>query len=281
MMTRLGMSALVATVIVLFAYRARALTFSGGVTAFVVGTITLGCGGLAAGGALLAFFISSSLLTHVGRRRKRVANVEYAKGGRRDWAQVLANGGVATLVALSLCLGVFGPASRWQLFALAGALAAATADTWATEVGGLSSRPRLITTGQDVPPGTSGGVTWLGFLASLLGGLWIGVVVGGMLWLGKAFPWGNSSNSSDVWWVLVAASLAGLGGSLWDSVLGSTVQAMYWCPTCEKETERRVHKCGTRTQFLRGWRWMSNDVVNFTATCIGCIIATLLGLVGR
>ncbi len=281
MMVRFLTAALVAVVIVWVAYRSQALTVSGAVSAFGMGTLVLGCGGVFGGGVLLAFFISSTLLTRLGTRRKQAANVEYAKGGRRDWAQVWANGGVATALALAGCLGLLSrvsPEVRSWMFI--GSLAAATADTWATEVGGLSPHPRLITTGQRVSPGVSGGVTFLGLLASMLGGMWIGGV--GVLLMGM-FPstlWGHVASVGMGLKTVLGASVAGLVGSVWDSVLGSTVQAMYWCPTCQKETEQRVHRCGTRTQFVRGWSWMSNDVVNFTATCIGCIIAALLKLLG-
>ena len=37
---------------------------------------------------------------------------------------------------------------------------------------------------------------------------------------------------------------AGLLGALFDSLLGATVQAIYYCPACEKETERHlIHLC--------------------------------------
>ena len=161
-----------------------------------------------------------------------------------------------------------------------GAFAAATADTWATEIGGFSLHPRLITSGRRVPPGVSGGVTLLGFLASALGGMWIGGVGGLLLWLFPSPLWGTVTGWAQVGKAVLFMALVGWLASVWDSVLGASVQAMYWCPTCRKETEQRVHRCGTRTQFLRGWPWMSNDVVNFTATCIGCIIAALLSLPG-
>jgi uncharacterized membrane protein len=64
-----------------------------------------------------------------------------------------------------------------------------------------------------------------------------------------------------------------LGGSMLDSLLGATVQAIYYCPACDKETERRIHTCGTKTRPLRGWPWMNNDVVNFIATLWGALIA--------
>jgi uncharacterized membrane protein len=67
--------------------------------------------------------------------------------------------------------------------------------------------------------------------------------------------------------------------SLFDSLLGATVQAIYWCPTCAKETERHpIHTCGTPTTHLRGWQWVNNDVVNFACSVMGAILSAGLWL---
>src|SRR5207248_1973783 len=111
-------------------------------------------GGLPAAAALLAFFASSSALSRFGESRKRALPLAQAKGAQRDVWQVFANGFVATV---SLAIG------RDEAFL--GALAAAGADTWATELGMLASTPpRLITTLHRVEAGTSGGVTPVGLL---------------------------------------------------------------------------------------------------------------------
>ena len=253
------------------AYRARALSRSGAVAAWVVGTVFFACGGWWATGVLLAFFLPSSLLSALGRNRKAPLILEYAKGNARDWGQVLANGGAAAGVLLAMGKGLIP--REWGCLFVTGALAAATADTWATEVGGLALTPRLITTGRRVPRGTSGAISGLGVTASLLGGMWIGGVSALLL---RWSPFGgNSLCRGDVlWWV---AGLAGLSASLVDSWLGATVQRVYWCPHCEKETERQIHRCGTPTLPLRGWSWCSNDVVNFIATLVGGIMAVTLG----
>src|SRR5260221_9680178 len=64
------------------------------------------------------------------------------------------------------------------------------------------------------------------------------------------------------------ALISGLAGSFFDSLLGATVQAMYYCPACDMETERRIHSCGTMTKTLRGISWINNDTVNFLATLL-------------
>jgi uncharacterized protein (TIGR00297 family) len=244
-------------------WRMRALSTSGAVAAVVTGGLIFGLGGLGWASLLLAFFISSSVLSVVFKGRKTELEGRVAKGSRRDMAQVLANGGLGALLVISHGLL---PGEIWPWIAYAGAMAAVNADTWATELGVLSpTAPRLITSGRRVEPGTSGGVTLLGSLASLGGALLIGLI-------GAAFMEDDGRLA-----LLLASALGGLLGSLFDSFLGASVQAVYYCPACQKETERHpVHSCGTQTMHLRGWRWLDNDVVNFLCSVTGA--AAALGL---
>ena len=71
--------------------------------------------------------------------------------------------------------------------------------------------------------------------------------------------------------------LGGFGGSTFDSLLGATVQGIYYCSLCQKETESKIHRCGQPTQHLRGWRWLNNDLVNFGSCIVGSLIAGFLG----
>src|SRR5205823_14076022 len=182
---------------------------------------------------------------------------------RRDFPQVAASGGVATVLALSYRLTPSHFLRRACVMGYAGALAPATADTWATELGVLSPhQPRLVTTGKVVAPGTSGGITPLGTAAAAAGALAEGTV----FWLLQRC--GRSLAA-----LPLIALVSGLTGSMVDSFLGATAQAMYYCPHCQKETERRIHSCGTETQHLRGVAWLDNDAVNFIATLCGGLMA--------
>jgi uncharacterized protein (TIGR00297 family) len=253
---QLGLAAILALAVSLLARLARALTDGGAAAAVLVGTAAFGVGGLIPAGALLTFFISSSLFSRLGRERKLPLAARFSKGDSRDAWQVLANGGVAAL--LSLTRGaLLGPA--W-LAAAVGALAAANADTWATELGVLARRqPRLIISGKPVERGTSGAVTALGLGASLAGAGLVGVVAG---WLGAGTA------------VALAATAGGVGGALIDSLLGATLQAGYFCSACGQETERHPrHSCGTPTRQVRGLRGLGNDQVNLLSTAAGALLA--------
>ena len=251
--------------VALLAYRRRSLTRSGVAGAILTGTTTVGLGGWSWGLSLIFFFVSSSLLSHFRERDKAaLAEDKFSKGSERDILQVAANGGVATLLAL-----IYGISSSYKVQRICeagyiGAFATATADTWATELGTLSPQPpRLITTGKPVPAGTSGGITRFG----------TGVAATGATALGLFYALLQRHRYLTL---SLTGLISGLAGSLFDSLLGATVQVMYYCPLCEKETERRIHNCGTHTRPLRGIPWMNNDVVNFLATTFGAVVGILV-----
>ena len=264
---RLLLGLLFSSIVGLLAYRRRSLTRSGVAGAIVTGTTTVGIGGWSWGFTLIFFFVSSSFFSHFRAREKAVtAEDKFSKGSQRDLSQVVANGGVATALALGYACAHESTLQHTLRAGYAGALATATADTWATELGVLSSqRPRLITTGKQTSPGTSGGITLLGTASSAIGSLALGT-----------FFWLLQRKHKENFALPFIALSSGLLGSLFDSLLGATVQAMYFCPICHKETERRVHNCGNKTQLLRGLSWLNNDVVNFLSTLWGAVMAMLL-----
>jgi uncharacterized protein (TIGR00297 family) len=233
------------------AFRLHALDGGGALTAFVVGTAVFG--GLGPRGALvlLAFFTTSVALSRYGKARKR-SLVDGGKDGPRNAAQVLANGGIAAACALL----AFALDARYAS-AFAGALGAATADTWGTEIGTLAqARPRSVLTFRPIATGLSGGVSLNGTLAEACGALFIA---------GLASACGIAS---------FGAVLAGaLAGAFVDSLLGASLQSLRWCPNCERACESEPHACGANTTPLRGLSWFGNDGVNLSATLVGAAVA--------
>ncbi len=264
-----GIGLVLSIIIAALGYQRGSLTPSGVVGAVLVGTLVFAGGGLAWGVLLVAFFVTSSALSHFAESKKEQLAEKFQKGHRRDIGQVFANGGWGALLALTFA---FFP--RPILFAaFAGAMAGVNADTWATELGVLSgSEPRLVTTGRVVPTGTSGGVTRLGTTAALAGALLIGLIAAVCAALSSQFPGLFPAVPNALVLVFIGAG-AGLLGSLFDSVLGATVQAIYFCDYDQKETESALHRCGHATRLVRGWRWMDNDWVNLLASVFSSLLA--------
>lgn len=208
---------------------------------------------------VIALFVSANALTRY-RRTTRLVRIgdTIEKAGDRDAWQVAANGGLFCAAAIG---SLIHPSAAWLPFA-AGAIAASAADTWATEIGTLADHPpRLITTREVVPHGTSGGVTWVGTFAGLAGATFIAI-------LALLTGWGLRS--------ALAAVAGGVAGSLVDSLAGATIQRRRWCDQCKKPTERLVHKCGTITTPHGGFGWVNNDIVNAIGSLTGAVVGLIL-----
>ena len=251
---------IVATGIAVVARRAGSLSTSGALAAILTGTVSTAAGGQW-GALLVAYFVAATLLSRLGRQRKEaLTSTVVAKGGPRDATQVIANGGV---YAACLAVAAFA-ADRTSILldvAALGALAASSADTWATELGTLyGAAPRSLRNFKPLPPGTSGAVSAIGCIAMCAGAFFIAM---GARLLGLAHT-------------AAVVAVAGVAGALADSLLGATLQERRWCATCAIATERRVHDCGAETSLRGGFRWMDNDVVNLVATVVGAAVAALL-----
>ncbi|RKN84932.1 DUF92 domain-containing protein [Paenibacillus ginsengarvi] len=262
------------------AYAKRSLSGSGFAAAVLLGTVLYGFGSAVWFGTLIAFFISSTLLSRWKRKAKEAAESSYEKSGRRDAGQVAANGGLALLLCVA---GALWQHPLWW-YAFLGVMASVTSDTWATEIGGLSrSRPRSILSGKHVPAGTSGGVSAVGLAASMAGGLFIGLI-GWLLFTaipGQPDPVAGTAAGSSGWTRLATWAVLGLVsgtiGSLADSLLGATVQTMYRCSVCGREIEQKRH-CGRTAARIRGYAGWNNDAVNVAGSLAGGVAAVLLAL---
>lgn len=284
--TRLLLGLVLSAAIGWLAYRSGALSRGGVAGAILTGTLIFGFGGWTWGLVLIAFFISSSALSRWRHGDKAGLAEKFAKGERRDLGQALANGGLGALLALLAFLLVDLPGEAragnptyiFLTLTYFGAMATVNADTWATELGVLARRaPRLITSGRRVEVGTSGAITPEGTAAALAGAAFIGASAFLLIHAASLASTG-SLLLSDLPLIAIAAA-AGLAGSLVDSLLGATVQGVYWCSACGKETERRVHTCGNAAVRRRGWAWLNNDLVNFVSSAAGGVLAGALGLV--
>lgn len=259
LVVRAVIGAVAAMVIALVAYRARSLSGSGAIAAAVVGTVAAAAGWSWAA-LLIVYFISSTLLSRLGRQRK----VEHTTGmiekpGARDGWQVLSNGLVFSIAAVLATVtnsteGLLGAAA-------AGALAASAADTWATEVGTLVGHtPRSILTGRKLAVGQSGGVTLAGSLASLAGAAFVALAAVGLGWAGGTF---------------LGILVGGILGSVADSVVGAVFQRRLWCDACGELTEMSIHDCGTASRPAGGLSFVGNDLVNLLATLVGALVASM------
>jgi uncharacterized protein (TIGR00297 family) len=242
--------------VVLVAWRAGSLSASGAIAAALVGTAAAAAGGPWVA-LLLVYFVSSTLLSRVGRSRKleRTAGM-IAKAGARDAWQVLSNGLVFGLAAAASVW--LTPTEMWLVIGT-GALAASAADTWATEVGTLvGGTPRSILTGRGLPVGASGGVTIAGLLASVAGA--------------AVVTYFSGLTPRYIGWVI----LAGVVGALSDSIAGALVQKRLWCDACGKATEMQIHTCGSTTRRVGGLAFVENDAVNLLATMVGAAAGYVL-----
>jgi uncharacterized protein (TIGR00297 family) len=160
---------------------------------------------------LVTFFGLGGLASKYRYDEKLERGIAQENEGARGSGNVLANSAVALVAVIAYAASdhVGMDASLFRV-AFAGAVAAALADTFSSEFGGLFDSPRLITTFERVAPGTDGGVTWQGAVAGLAGA----AVIGG---LGGIF----------FGFTLVAialVALAGFAGMTVDSVLGATLE---------------------------------------------------------
>lgn len=239
--------------IVPFMLRMRWLDLPGALGGGLIAGVAVGLGGWAWIIPAAAFFSATSVLTAY-RRPTRTA-------GMRGIGQVAVNAGLPVLVPV---IGfAFTRDPFWYAVSIGG-IAAGIADSWASEIGRFSARePVSLRTRGRVPKGTSGAVSPLGSAATMLGGLLVGAF--GALFGGPA--------------MVPVGLVAGIAGSLVDTLIGATVQARFRCGSCGAIVEDALH-CGGPTEPSSGWRWVGNDVVNAFANATGMAVGfAVFGLI--
>ena len=253
--------------IAIFAYRRKSLEWVAALCAILLSILLYFLGGPIFLWVMLAFFITSSVLSMAGKKRKDTFEKKiHAHTGARGLRQVLAN----SAAALVFTVIYFLTRSEYAIVGFFSAFAACNADTWASEWGGLSRRdPISILTGKPVQRGLSGGVTALGFLASALGSLTIAAIYG--LFRLRELPLPGLLSFAAIIFV------AGCFGSVIDSVLGDTLQAKYLSDESGTLTEKPFS--GEKENALaRGFRFVTNDVVNLLSSALAAVLGFFCAL---
>mmetsp|Transcript_20570 Transcript_20570/g.26646 ORF Transcript_20570/g.26646 Transcript_20570/m.26646 type:complete len:303 (+) Transcript_20570:73-981(+) len=262
----------------------KSLNLSGSIAAVFVGFVSFSIS-VRFGVILILFYKSSSILTKYKGDEKKQLDDHSLEGGQRNYIQVFSCSLIACVVAIVFLLTVGNdcaidfensPTASALLCAYIGHYACANGDTWASELGVLSQgQPRLITTLclRKVPPGTNGGISWMGTIASILGGAFIGLGFHLMAFLVHS----NQGVASQIHAVTLG-SFAGLFGSMVDSLLGATVQSTYYdkdkkCVTSKHPKDGHEDSI----EHICGMDILSNEQVNIVSVFLTTILCGVYG----
>lgn len=223
------------------------LTLDGATSASLFGVIAYGLGGLSSAVIVLAFFISSSIVS-----KDQISAEGFLKRKfRRDGRQVWSNGFWFALWIIIWFLS----AQQAFLIAAISSIAFATSDTWASEIGTkrTESKTYLITDMKTVKPGTDGGVSLIGTFASFVGAALISFI----FW---------SMNMDQSMFVVLLISISGFVGNLADSLFGAKVQGKKLPPFFGNLFARQIS-------------YVDNNMVNWLAGGTASIVALILVLI--
>jgi uncharacterized membrane protein len=302
-LVRVLVSFIIAVTLAYHGYRKKSLSIDGCLAAFLVGFSSIGVS-YRFGVLLLAFYYSSTKLTKYKQEQKSKLEEDFVAAGQRNWKQVFGSSILAIFVAAfyfvlfgedknayfginnhDQTIQVYGweVGKSWlnaQLHCLYLAhFAVANGDTWASEVGMLSKpQPRLITSlwMKVVPPGTNGGMSLLGTLASAAGGAFIGFVY---YLLSFCYPTLGVSTVDRIHqthlMMIVYGCLCGLLGSIIDSLLGATLQVSYFCTEKKKIVKDYDPKKSPSStiKHISGIDILSNEAVNVFSIAITMILS--------
>lgn len=266
-----------ATLIARRGLRRKSLSPLGAATAWIVGFLSISCG--ARGFVLLMFYQIGTLATKYRKDLKLAKDGDAQRSSVRGPSQVLACSAIAVICSFihAVYLGEeqaidFQTAKNQSILAciVVSHHATCLADTLASELGILSkAKPfLLIAPWQQVPPGTNGGVTLMGFFWSSVGGLLMGV---GTLFMDKL----SGIHNTRPWEMMIFSSLCGLLGSVLDSFLGALVQATYY----DKDT--KLVYCNKKDApktavHIGGADILTNAQVNFASVLVASIVGGLV-----
>lgn len=253
------MGLFLAAIIAYLSFRVRFLTRGGAIATFLLAGLIFGLGGIKWSVPILTFFILSSILSKLRKKKNAKVEIYFEKSGVRDHFQVIANGGIGGVLVV---LYAIYSNELFYLIYLA-TLSAVCADTWATEIGTWKKTATYnILDLKPIEQGTSGGISVIGSIGALLGSFVI--ALSGIVWIEISY----------IQYVILIL-LAGLFGSYFDSILGATIQKQNRCSVCNKVTEKQIH-CGTQADHFKGYSWINNDMVNFFSGIAGALLIIIL-----
>lgn len=241
--TRIFIAILLSFLCGFMAFMLNWLTLDGVIAAILFGIISYGLGALTGAAVVLTFFVSSSLLSKDMISEESLLDKKF----RRDGHQVWSNGFWFTLWTIVWFL----TQKDFFMTAAIASIAFANADTWASEIGGhrVKGKTFLITNFEEVKPGSEGGISIIGTLATLAGAVLIALI----FWL---------LNMETNIWLAVMIAAAGFIGSFIDSWLGAKVQGT---------------KLNSffRNLFARQISYVDNNLVNWMAAGCSSMIALI------
>jgi uncharacterized protein (TIGR00297 family) len=250
---------LFAFIIAYGSYKLELLTRSGAIATFTLALLIYGFGGWMWTIPILTFFLTSSVLSILRKKKNEQIETHFDKTGKRDYLQVLSNGGAGGILVILYWLN---PSELFYIIYVS-ILAAVCADTWGTEIGTMFKQKTYNIIGfRKAEQGISGGVSFIGTLGGILGAITIAL---------STFYWVKDNYLLYICIII----FAGFIGSLADSISGGIIQAQHKCIKCSQTTERAIH-CGEKTKLVRGFDWITNDIINIICGITGGISGYIL-----
>ncbi|MEM2918933.1 MAG: DUF92 domain-containing protein [Candidatus Altiarchaeota archaeon] len=192
-----------ATFILIYAYIKKKIDLSAVFASTIIGLIVVFTIEISYLLLMISFFILGNLATIY---KQKIKESEGVSEGVRTFKNVFGNGAAATIFS------IFYYITKAQIFQIAfiGAMATATSDTFATEIGQAHEKnPKLITNLKKVKVGTPGAISLQGIFAAIIGSFLISLI---------SFIFSNEKS------FLMYGTLSGIIGCMIDSLIGATIE---------------------------------------------------------
>lgn len=265
------LGALLSSIISLYAYNKKSLSKSGVFAAIILGGSLYFLGGLYFFIMMISFFISSSILSKYKKKFKQKIEYMNQKTDKRDYTQVIAN----SLPALIYAILYFYTNMNIFILGFATTFSATNSDTWASEIGVLSKKkPLSILKFKKLETGMSGGVTLLGTIASFAGSLFLSII----FIIGYFIRFNSKTNLQEVLVLFFLTLLGGFLGSIIDSILGDSIQGIYYNEKKKILTEKK-HDDNKKNKLIKGYNFIDNNLVNLLSVSFSSIIIILIYII--